>query len=188
MASLKHILRSVIAPRRQAWRWGLPIVLVLLFLAILIGLPWQAHRLEDTERQQQLIADTLWVEQTIRFQLSRNEESLLLIASEILGGQLPPKKFYQRAAPLLSNNHEIKRLVWLDAQGQPVAAIGGSDLASHELTAAQEAAAHAQKSRRPSYVMPTVTPGASRPLLIRYYIPMFTAGRKSTRLNSSHSH
>ena len=59
-------------------RWLLPIMLVLFFLAILIWLPWQARQMESNERQEQLIADTLWVEQTIRFQLGRDEELSLI--------------------------------------------------------------------------------------------------------------
>ena len=57
----------------QKWRWLLPILLVLLFLTTLIWLPWQAQRMEANERQEQLIADTLWVEQAIQFQLDRND-------------------------------------------------------------------------------------------------------------------
>ena len=52
------------------WRWLLPVLLVLLFLAVLLWLPWQARQMESNERQEQLIADTLWVEQTMRFELS----------------------------------------------------------------------------------------------------------------------
>ena len=57
-------------------RFLLPAVLVLLFLAVLLWLPWQAREMESNERQEQLIADTLWVEQAVRFELSRNEDAL----------------------------------------------------------------------------------------------------------------
>ena len=56
--------------RSRGWRflrWMVPILLVLLFLAVLIWLPWQARQMESNDRQEQLIADTLWVEQTLRF-------------------------------------------------------------------------------------------------------------------------
>ena len=74
--------------RSTALRWLLPILLVLFFLAILIWLPWQARQMESNERQEQLIADTLWVEQTIRFQMARDEESLRQLAQEINSGRL----------------------------------------------------------------------------------------------------
>lgn len=58
------------------------IFLLLLFLSILFWLPWQVQRMEASDRQKQLIADTLWVEQAIRFQLSRNEENLHSISED----------------------------------------------------------------------------------------------------------
>ena len=42
------------------WRWLVPVLLVLLFLLVLLWLPWQARQMESNERQEQLIADTLW--------------------------------------------------------------------------------------------------------------------------------
>src|SRR3954462_4743777 len=81
-------------------RWLLPIVLVLFFLAILIWLPWQARQMESNERQEQLIADPLWVEQTIRFQLGRDEESLRGLGAEISAGRLRPEQMHDRLARL----------------------------------------------------------------------------------------
>src|SRR4051794_969070 len=79
---------SVFPFRKQAWRWLLPILLAVLILSTLLWLPWRAQQLEADERQEQLIADTLWVEQTIRFQLGRDEESLRLIGADIMSGNL----------------------------------------------------------------------------------------------------
>ena len=72
----------------QKWRLLIPILLVLLFLATLIWLPWQAQRMEANERQEQLIADTLWVEQAIHFQFDRNDEILRQIGKDIIQEQL----------------------------------------------------------------------------------------------------
>mgnify|MGYP000185609387 CR=1 FL=1 len=69
-------------------RWILPVTLVLLFLAVLLWLPWQARQMESNERQEQLIADTLWVEQAVRFELDRNAESAENLAAEICKDQL----------------------------------------------------------------------------------------------------
>ena len=73
-------------------RWLLPVILLLLFLSILFWLPWQARQMESNERQEQLIADTLWVEQTIRFQLARNEESLFNLGVDIASGSPGARK------------------------------------------------------------------------------------------------
>ncbi len=106
--------------RKQAWRWLLPVLLVLLVLSILIWLPWQVRQFEVSERQQQQIADTLWVEQAIHFQLRRNEENFQQVGFEIANGRLLPEKLRERAALLLKNSREIRQVMWLDTTGKIV--------------------------------------------------------------------
>ncbi|MFZ6846461.1 two-component system sensor histidine kinase NtrB [Undibacterium sp. RuTC16W] len=98
----------------QKWRWLLPILLVSLFVTTLIWLPWQAQRMEANERQEQLIADTLWVEQAIQFQLGRDEEMLRQIGTEINAGKISPAQVHERFKTLLKSNREIQRIVWFD--------------------------------------------------------------------------
>src|SRR6476661_7240142 len=136
--------RSVAAlgGRRNLWRWLLPLSLLLLFLATLLWLPWQAHRNEVTERREQLIADTLWVEQTIRFQLSRNEESMRLLANDMLAGHLNEKQWRERVQILLRNSHEMRRLVWLNGDGEVKLSSDGlssAELSTKSLAAGAEA-------------------------------------------------
>ena len=178
MVAFKTVLRPIVAPRRRAWQWGLPIVLVLLFLAILTGVPWQAQRMEATERQEQLIADTLWVEQTLRFQLGRNEESLKLIGSEILDGQLVAQKFNARVASVLSNSREVRRLVWFDAEGQAIASTDGNEVALDDLSAASQLAAQrAASSGLPRYGVPAPATAGSDLKLLDFYVPLKADGR-----------
>jgi two-component system sensor histidine kinase DctS len=158
-------------------RWLLPIVLVLFFLAILIWLPWQARQMESNERQEQLIADTLWVEQTIRFQLGRDEESLRALGVEIAASHLTAAQLHERMARLLKNGHELLRVVWLKPDGQLV---GSSDplAAPVELSPASKATAEiTRKTRRPMYTqpeaqthIPTAAPSA---VLMDYHVPLF---------------
>ena len=101
-------------------RWLMPVVLVLFFLAILIWLPWQARQMESSERQEQLIADTLWVEQTIRFQMGRQEESMRTLGNDILSG-MPAGQLRERMQRLVKTGTELKRLMWLDPDGRVVA-------------------------------------------------------------------
>ncbi len=110
-------------PRRYPFSlpWMLPIVLVLLFVAVLLWLPWQAQKMEANERQEQLIADTLWVEQALLFQLKRDEENLLSLAQEVLqkkDAQAEHDKIQDRVKFLISNNHEILSLQIWNAQQQ----------------------------------------------------------------------
>jgi two-component system sensor histidine kinase DctS len=158
-------------------RWLLPIVLVLFFLAILIWLPWQARQMESNERQEQLIADTLWVEQTIRFQLGRDEESLRALGVEIAANHLPPAQLHERMARLLKNGHELLRVVWLKPDGQLA---GSSDplAVPVELSPASKATAEiTRKTRRPMYTQPeaqTQIPSAApAAVLMDYHVPVF---------------
>jgi two-component system sensor histidine kinase DctS len=158
-------------------RWLLPIVLVLFFLAILIWLPWQARQMESNERQEQLIADTLWVEQTIRFQLGRDEESLRTLAVEITSNGLSHKQLHDHMARLLKNGHELLRVVWIKPDGE----LGGSSdpLAPPvSLSPASKATADiTRKTRRAMYTQPEAqTPNESAApsaVLMDYHVPLF---------------
>ena len=158
-------------------RWLLPIVLVLFFLAILIWLPWQARQMESNERQEQLIADTLWVEQTIRFQLGRDEETLRGLALEISAGHLPHERIHERLARLLKNGHELLRVVWLTPDAK-LAASSDPLSAPVELTAASRATMEvSRKTRNPMYTQPeaqTPNPSAApTAVLMDYHVPLY---------------
>lgn len=167
--------------RRQhansALRWLLPIVLVLFFLAILIWLPWQARQMESNERQEQLIADTLWVEQTIRFQMGRDEESLRALAQEISIGRLTADQLHERLARVLRNGHEVLRVVWLGPDGRLV---GSSDPQATpvDLTPASKATMElTRKTRTSMYTQPEVQAStltaAPSEVLMDYHVPLF---------------
>ena len=110
------------------WRLLIPILLVLLFLATLIWLPWQAQRMETNERQEQLIADTLWVEQAIHFQFDRNEEILRQMGKDIIQEQLSADKATERFRQLLKSNHEIHRIDWLDSNNYIISSTSDAPL------------------------------------------------------------
>src|SRR5471032_971290 len=170
-----------VPPRRAHYstslRWLLPIMLVLFFLAILIWLPWQARQMESNERQEQLIADTLWVEQTIRFQLARDEESLRGLGVEISAGRLPPGQTHERLARLLKNGHELLRVIWLRPDDS-LAASRDPQAARVELSEASRATMElARKTRHALYTQPEAqTPNQSAApaaVLMDYHVPLF---------------
>ncbi|MYM37614.1 PAS domain S-box protein [Duganella sp. FT94W] len=168
-------------PRRPlsstSLRWLLPIMLVLFFLAILIWLPWQARQMESNERLEQLIADTLWVEQTIRFQMARDEESLRALGVEIATGDLTPKQLHERMARLLRNGKELVRVVWLKPDG---ALAASSDPLTNPVELSplsRETAEITRKTRRPMYTQPAaqtqVANAAPAAVLMDYHVPLF---------------
>jgi len=175
MASNQHKSRfGALSGGRHSWRWLLPVLLLLLFLATLLWLPWQAQRMEANERQEQLIADTLWVEQAIRFQLSRNEESLRLISAEVSAGQLSGDKLRDRIGSLVRGNRELGRVAWLDANGEPLVASDRNAIALSELPAPSKLAAlRARETKIAQYSHPAPPPGLQRPMQMDYHLPLF---------------
>lgn len=151
-------------------RWLVPVLLVLLFLAVLFWLPWQARQMESNERQEQLIADTLWVEQAIRFELTRNEETLNTLRADIGAGPAPDP-VRARLAQMLKNGHELERVLWLGADGRPQAAQGVEAPVIAFAPASQAAAELARRTGKGRYSEPySATPAG--PALIDYHLPL----------------
>ena len=162
--------------RKQAWRWLAPLFLALLFLTTLIWLPLHEKQQEAAERQEQLIADSLWVEQTIRFQLQRNEESLGLMGSEIVSGYLVGKRLLDRMEGLIRNNHEIHRIIQLDADGKLLTSTDETLISFNELSApSKRAYERARTTRTPLYSQPATD--ISGPVMIDYHVPLFVGNK-----------
>jgi two-component system, LuxR family, sensor histidine kinase DctS len=157
------------------WRWLFPVLLVLLFLAVLLWLPWQARQMESNERQEQLIADTLWVEQTLRFELARNEEVLATIGADLVAQAPTPDAVEARLGQMLKNGHELQRVLWLDAQGRVLAA-RGVEHAQLLVPASAAAAENARKTQSGRYSNPYGA-SARSPGLLDYHLPLFQDGR-----------
>ena len=157
--------------RAGPWRWLVPVLLVLLFLAVLIWLPWQAREMESNERQEQLIADTLWVEQTLRFELTRNEEALDNLGADLVAKPLPEATLQARLAQMFKNGHELERVVWFDADGK-VRAIRGADLPAGGFSqASRDTGLLARETRKGRYSDPYGTNAR-----LDYYLPLFRNG------------
>lgn len=185
---LRQKLRSAFPTRRQAWRWLLPILLMLLFLTTLLWLPWQAQRMEANDNQEQLIADTLWVEQTIRFQLARDEESVRLIASDISSAHLLEQRLRDRISALVRNNRELTRIIWFDAKGNSFLSTDETPIRLADLSASsQETSKQARESKTPLYSPPAPPPGQTVPILIDYHVPLFNGDLYTGSLVASFS-
>ena len=164
--------------RRLTVRWLLPTFLILLFLTTLLWLPWQAQRMESNERQEQLIADTLWVEQAIRFQLGSDEESLRQIASEVASGYLAGPRLRERLTTLMRNNRELSRIVRQDADGNILASTDDAPSARLDLSArSSDAAQHARQTRTPQYSQPAPTPAPNGPMQMDFHVPLYSGER-----------
>ena len=172
--------------RQGPWRWLVPVLLVLLFLLVLLWLPWQARQMEGNDRQEQLIADTLWVEQTLRFELARSEETLATLGADLAADAPPPVALQARLSQMLKSGHELQRLVWLDAAGN-VRAQRGLDLPAAGLTESSHAAqAMSRSTRAGRYSDPYgVTPLMRG--LVDFYLPLYHEGRYTGSLVATYS-
>ncbi|HZX26850.1 MAG TPA: PAS domain S-box protein [Telluria sp.] len=156
-------------PARRAmltgpWRWLVPVLLVLLLVTVVLWAPWQARQMESTERQEQLIADTLWVEQTIRFELTRNEEAMAALAADLSGGTVPDLR--ARLDALMRNGHEVRRVLWMDAEGNVTASTApGSQAPPAPSPEMRAALTLAHSSGRPMYMPPAG-------VHMDYYVPV----------------
>ncbi len=106
---------------RRGWRWWLTSIALIALLAAMVGFIWLSQRFESEQKQNQQIADTLWVEQSIRFQMVRNVETLQLLGRDLVSGRTNAQGFQTRAAQLLRGGHEFVSLYWLDGAGRPLA-------------------------------------------------------------------
>ncbi|VXC55469.1 nitrogen regulation protein NR(II) [Massilia sp. 9I] len=171
--------------RARSWRWLVPVLLVLLFLAVLIWLPWQARQMEANERQEQLIADTLWVEQTLRFELARSEEALASLGSDLVSRPPSPQVLKARFQQMFNNGHELVRIVWYGPDGAVLANHGldaPAALPAPTRLAADVAGATRRGRYSEAYGATSATSG-----MIDYYLPLYAGGRLAGSLVATYS-
>ncbi|MCC2960859.1 PAS domain S-box protein [Massilia sp. IC2-278] len=177
-------------PRRASlsrpWRWLVPLLLVLLFLAVLIWLPWQARQMEANERQEQLIADTLWVEQTLRFELARSEEALSVLGADLLVKPPAPEQLQARLDQMFKNGHELRRVLWLGPDGATLAHHGLELPPGGLASVGAEAMEMARLTRAGRYTEPYGA-SAHAPGMIDYYLPLFRRGQYAGALVATYS-
>ena len=92
---------------RRLLRWVLPTLIVLF---------WLLRQNAANEQRSTLIADVLWLEQSVNFHLEGNAEQFQQLALDLA---LTPEKnkdalFRLRSQHLLKNNPELQQLLWLD--------------------------------------------------------------------------
>ncbi|NTV96618.1 MAG: PAS domain S-box protein [Thiobacillus sp.] len=99
-------------PASGRWLWLLPRLAFALFVASVAAQIWLNERADSEEERATLLNDVLWLEQTLRFNLEHNEESLARIGPDI--GVAP---FEANARALLDNKSGLVGVVLLAADG-----------------------------------------------------------------------
>ncbi|MBN8455344.1 PAS domain S-box protein [Accumulibacter sp.] len=89
-------------------------------LVLLIALLWLLHRSEIDEQRSTLIADVLWLEQTLRFHLEGNADQMQQLALDLTRTGRPAELFDLRARHLLRNSPELRQVLWLNPAAKVV--------------------------------------------------------------------
>lgn len=137
-----------------------PAAAMFLLLLIAVLVVWLSYRFELEEKTRTVIADALWVQQSIEFQLNRNLEVMQDWTQEMATPGMDAQAFHKKAEVLLRNREELMSLQWLDAsqklrartvQSTLQATVHDESFPVRDLTVAREAAERAIKLGRPVY-------------------------------------
>ncbi|MDK9714358.1 MAG: PAS domain S-box protein [Sulfuritalea sp.] len=99
---------------RWRWLWILPRLAFILFVGGVALLLWTSDRADKEERRATLISDMLWLEQNLRFHLTRNEE---LLGRIDLAHTTNAAGFESFARTMFGFESGLRQLIWLDADG-----------------------------------------------------------------------
>ena len=99
----------------HGWLWFLPRIALALFVVALLGLLWVLYEQELGERQSAVTRDALWVEQNIRFSISKDLERLGQLGAEWDG--IDRAEVEARAAEVILGSAGLVGVAVLDERG-----------------------------------------------------------------------
>jgi len=97
------------------WLWLIPKISFTMFVATVLGLLWLSQKADREEQRQTLISDMLWLEQTLRFQMTHNEGLLGQVGTD---PKTSRASFKSLAQALIRNQTGLRRILWLGAKGE----------------------------------------------------------------------
>ncbi len=175
-----------------------PLVAIVALVGLVTALVWILGQADAERARTKLATDALWVEQTLRFQMSVNEDMLARLALDAAGGA-STQALQARARVHIAANPEMVFVRWYDAHGQLVAAVpeGAGGAAEARLTQ-QLRAVPAQTARpifgpvqggvaamglrQPGSAGGMVVAGISLPVMLERHIPWWIAEQYAVRL------
>jgi two-component system sensor histidine kinase DctS len=88
-----------------------------LLLVLLLVLFWVLRQKEGEEQRSTLIADVLWLEQSIHFHLENSAGDVQQLARDLSKERNKQTLFRLRTEHLLKNNPTIQQIMWIDENG-----------------------------------------------------------------------
>jgi two-component system sensor histidine kinase DctS len=104
--------------RRLNLYLAMPKIAIALLVVAVIGLLWVLQEQNREDRRATLIADILWLEQNLRFELVGGRERLAQLAASLPAEGDPLVIFDDHSRQLRKTNPEIVQVLWLDARGR----------------------------------------------------------------------
>ncbi len=163
-------------PAARVWRrlrWWIPGVIVALLFAATSFLLTLSDSHERAEVESQLVADSLWVQQSLRFQLEREAEALQFIATDLASGSLARNALEARLQVFLRRGREslVVALLAPNLKGPEILAldssIAGMDPLGTTPSAAIEAAmGKSQRSGEAAFGPPFAAPWGAGLVLV----------------------
>ena len=102
----------------------IPLVAIVTLVTMVGLLVWLVQNREAEQARTKLATDALWVEQTLRFQMSVDEDMLVRLGLDA-ANDTAAETVETRARLHMAANPEVLSIIWHDAAGNPVLAIPG---------------------------------------------------------------
>ena len=177
-----------------------PLFAIVALVALVTLAIWIANRSETEQARTKLATDALWVEQTLRFQMSVDEDMLVSMSLDTASG-ISTATIDARARAHIAGSPEFLSVVWYDAEGRRIRALPGREAPGDDVLVGRLAQIGVSTAR-PSYgdiapdgsvAMGLALPGGrgfvtatlSLPLLLNRHLPWWIAEQYGVRILSS---
>ncbi|MCP5268752.1 MAG: PAS domain S-box protein [Zoogloeaceae bacterium] len=187
---MKRIMRPLreTTPPWSSWYLTMPKLAVSLLVILLVVLLWLLQNNEKEEQRATLIADVLWLEQSIHFHVLSNVEQLQQLSLDLAKDETPEKLFDTRARHLIRTNSELAQIAWLDNDGVMRAALPNHISPRQEVTntrdTREELAELARKLGKPVF---SRTFTSLKDSFFELYVPVYNGNRLAGILVATHS-
>lgn len=199
-----RVTESLMASRRWDLLSLIPLVAIVLLVALVAALVSVVARSDRETARAKLATDALWVEQSLRFQMSVDEDMLVRLALDEASG-VARDTLTARTRLHIAANSEVLAVHWFDRAGRLIAAVpdgAGNAAADTAAFSAPTLAVGAVHTARPIYgqvkegVVPMAMPLAttqggmivafvSLPMMLDRHIPWWIAEQYGVRIVGS---
>lgn len=173
-------LRPLPSSRRLRWLLAAPKIAIALLVLALLGFLWQSRQNEREEQRANLIADILWLEQNLRFNLINGREQFEHLATTLTEEDDPEQVFDKHVKQLRKTSQELDQVLWLTPKMSIRRALPVADYARLTpdpagTTVLDDTIDIARRLGRPAYAKPYIEPG--RGARFEVVIPIFRNGQ-----------